>query len=228
MKYGEFDGAAQSREAENAALVEAARDSVHRLCEQMIHSSFNQLRDRLAQDAAELEMYAVSGSPQGKSVDIYVSPDRLHAPAPDGDAPETLTLLLEHGPLVDDDEFEHFGDRLRIYLPVASDYVYPEPLEGADAPEEMYVEFMPGSASTEPHARYVILHDMNDPQFRFNLYAYESATDGNEEIIHDDFSDKVMQDALFSRIPENVEVAGKLLRRLGNFDAVYQKSVSPH
>lgn len=222
MRYGEYAGSDQSREAVNAQIAEVARQGVHDFCTMMIASAYDRLREKLRLDAVELDLHELSGFPEDKEVITYVSPDKLYSPMYYGRPQETLTLLLEHNALIEETEEEHVGDRLCIYIPVGREYVYPTPLDPADVPEEMYVEFIPGPASMEPPARYIIQHDGSDRDLRFNLYAYESAADGGEQVIYDNFSDRVISEAMQQRVPENVELAARLLRRIGNFSIVNQ------
>lgn len=228
MNYGESSVPEQEREAINSAIAEATRETVDKLCREMIQASYSQLVSKLRSDAEQLELYELSNFPEEKSVQIYIAPNMVYAPFIDDKPQETLTMLLEHGPYFGDVFGEHLGDKLRIFIPVTDDYVYPDELEEGDLPTEMYLEFIPSEDTNEPHARYVIQPDASDPNGRLGIYLYESEADGGEQVIHDGFSDRFMQESLKNRIPEGVEVVSRLIRRLGNFDVVYQQSVNPH
>lgn len=225
MVFGEQNSSEQERTKTNIELAEATRDSVDRLCEDIIDGSFAALQTRLVQDAEAIGLYAAAGFPRDVSVPIYVSQDFLDAPFYEDEPTETLTLLFERQKPIDDSRDEATGDQVRVYLPISRNYVYPQPVGAADRPTEIYMEIIPHFHKHEASTRYIIQPNENDPKQRYAIYEYDSVADGREQVVHDEFSPTGLREALINRIPDDIELASKLIRRLGNFDIIYQGDV---
>jgi len=226
MVYGESYGPDQERAAINLSIAEVTRDSVDRLCSEMIDKTFTLLQSKLAEDADELEVYWAAGHPEGWTVGLYVAPDMVDAPMTDDAPQETLTMLLERKALADEPDDEASGDKIRVYVPVPRDYSYPDALEEDDQPTEIYIEFIPKEDKHDINVRYIIQRDETDPKQRYNIYQYESEADGGEQVIHDAMSDQVLRESFINRIPGDIELASQLIRRLANFDIIVQKFVA--
>lgn len=222
-------GPEQERDAANFALAETARDTVDRICIDVLDASFSVLQNKLEADAEEIELYELSQFPADRTAELFVSPDRTLAPMYEDQPQETLTIMLERlAGLFDDSDHPDLGDRVRLLFPVPRDYHYPDLLDDEDKPTEMYIEVMPNSLKGISHARYIIERDITDPKGRYNLYEYHSAADGGEQEIHNAVSSQVIQETFAEPIPMSVERASRLLRSIGNFSVVIQKYASPH
>ncbi len=225
MVFGEQHSSEQERTRANIELAEATRDSVDRLCEDIIDGSFAALQMRLTQDAEAIGLYAAAGFPRDVSVPTYVNPDFLQPPFYKDETTETLTLLFERQKPIDDSLDNATGDQVRVYLPISKHYVYPAPVEANDRPTEIYIEIIPNAKKHEQSTRYIIQPNLSDPKKRYAIYEYNSVADSGEQIVHDEFSATGLREALINRIPEDIELASQLIRRLGNFDIIYQGDV---
>lgn len=225
MTYGESHGPEQDRASINLKMAEATRDSVDSLCMEIIDSTYDLLQSKVRIDAEEIEMYGDIGAPRGVEVPIYVCPDSVHAPMIDDEPVETLTILFERAQ-PDEGSDNASGDQIRLYFPVPKNYTYPAALPDDYKPVEVYVEFIPNAAKHEERVFFIIQPNPLDvPRNRYALYAYDSAAVAGEEKIYDALSDEKLHDGLLNRIPEDIELASSLIRRLGNFDIVHQENI---
>jgi hypothetical protein len=253
VERAEFD---KSRDEANLQLTEISRDAVHWMCEGMVDVMFQRFQKHLTDDREELDMYAASDYPKGKSAELFVAPTLLDAPMSGDDYNEALSLKLIYSPMVEGTEPDREGDVVFVYMPLPRlNYVYPEPLQGTansekpmgllhesveldidqddddleeydDKPTELYFEYIPNPSKELPHVRYIMQRDMTDPKYRYRIFRYTIPEDGDEMRVYDAID--MEHEALSERITEDSEDAMKLLRLLANFTEVKQTKTNPH
>jgi hypothetical protein len=233
----EFD---RSRDEANLHLGEISKNVVHEMCEGMITVMFDRFQRRLDDDRDELEMYEISGMPEGKSAELYIAPTSVDAPMTGATGfNEALSLKLVFMPPVEGTDPEREGDEVFVYMPIPrTDYHYPDPLDvnevsqsgrviqEGDLPTEMYFEYVPRPDKSLPTARLIMQRDVTDEKERYRIFRYTVPFDGDEMKIFGAID--IELESIGDRITEDSEDAMRLLRLLANFNEVKQTEANPH
>jgi hypothetical protein len=199
----------------------------------MIGETFKLLNDKLAIDKEAGEIGDVLNNaiadgqitPDTKPLPLYVIINRTDPPEYEGRSTKSLSMLLRRKKPEDGSRDGATDSMIKVYLPAPEGYHYPDQIDEDNMPPEMYIEFIPSEGSRDLYARYIIQQDETDfPKFRYSIYTYEINPNTGEHEIYDAMHSEVIHEGVMDRIPADIERAGKLIRRLANFDAVPQRT----
>jgi hypothetical protein len=221
MTFKESQGPDAERAELNTRAIERAQDTAEKLRTEVIDLSFEAVKKFLQDDIEIMERLDESGFPEGEDVGFYVLLDTLSAPLKDGEYTRTLSVLLvrndDISPLFPEEEdgYPHSNDdQLRVYVPVPNDYILGE----SELPntDEVYVERV--HEHEDSRSRYVISRE--------GMYEYESIRDNGEEVIYDDFSDRVIWRRITRRVDSGLPILAVISEDLINMSAVPQRVIT--
>jgi hypothetical protein len=222
MTLGEIPGPDIGRDELNARAIDQAHYAAEKLRGQVIDDAYEAVKKFLLDDAKALKELEAQGFPKGKEVSLYLLDDILSAPTQDGDFTRTVSLLLERNKEfapdtvteVEDDGYPHSNDdQLRIHTPVPNDYRMGQ--LDIPPPNVVYVERIIGGQE-ESHSYYAIRRD--------GMYEYEPMGGSGEEVIYDDFSDRVLWRRITRRVDSGLPILSAIVEDLINMDAVQQRT----
>jgi hypothetical protein len=224
MTLGEIPGSNTGREELNAALREYLLAKAEEGRNQILTLGAQAVRFFLEQDHQTIADLEAKGFPEDEEVDIFVTDDYIAAPFIDDKPQRSLSILaspnqysMESGAKslresIAEGE-EHV--RIRLYVPVPMDFHFMEDTE-FPTPDELYVEREEADGSI---LRYAIT--------KSDMYEYESAADGGEQVIHDELSEKVFWQRINLRVDSQAPAVMQLLEDITNLDVMPQRSWSP-
>lgn len=220
MTHGEQFGSDPHRAELNSRAIERAHDTAEALRNEVMDLAYEAVKKFLQDDISTLQELEDMGYPEGAEVTLYVLSDFLSAPKKEGQFTDTLSLQLgrdeEITPTLIDvnDGYPHSkADKLKIYVPVPEDYVVGTS-EEIPVPDEIYVERI--HDAEDSRSRYVIRRD--------GMYEYESARDSGEEVVYDDFSDRVFWRRMTMRVDTGLPILSVIAEDLINMDVMPQRS----
>lgn len=220
MTFGEQYGPDAERTELNQRAIDRTNDAAEILRNEVIDLGFDAVKKFLQDDRELAEELEDADYPDGEEVGVYILTDLLSAPQKDGEFTLSLSLLLERDEdlipnFVDDDEDSpHSNDKqLRIFVPVPDDYQIGD--DDFPKPDEIYVERIMEMHDT---TRYVIRRE--------GMYEYESMKDSGEEVVYDDFSDKVLWRRMTRRVDTGLPILSVIAEDLINMNAKPQRVIT--
>lgn len=211
-------------DAERAMLndrgIEHTKDAAEILRNGVIGLSFDAVKTFLEGDIEQAKKLEENGYPDGEEIEIYVLSDFLSAPSKDGEFTMALSLLWQRDEAmtlsfveVASDSPHSNDSRLRVYIPVPDDYQIGE--DDIPRPDEVYVERI---IDDNDSSRYVIRRD--------GMYEYESIKDTGEEVIYDDFSDRVLWRRMTRRVDTGLPILSVIAEDLINMTVIPQRVIT--
>jgi len=235
-------------------LLAQSRENIDKLGEALIESVFVLVQQQLAEDAVRLQEFNKEPLKGDADVKLFVDPDPIHYPLQEGEPQSSLSIVLE--PMEDlsklwasfngdetpsraqlediDDAIELTiaagRDRLKIYMPVAPDYIYPNPLKGnaegeedsaedEDVPPDIMLEYEHDvTAESGEYERYIIRRNEHTGRFEV-VELLESVTETGRQVIE---GEEITPEMLLRRFSETLSTQGRTMERVARWVANFR------